>query len=231
MIKKILILVALIFVLVACGGNKDDFKGSTWGMTVDQIIELEKENGNELYTEDVDSDEEITIQYEDIIINGHKADVEYVFKNEVEKTLVLSPSDFDDKFRGYNEKLNDESLSEEEKNDVIAKFEEDNKELIQEYENIPDILKLNDFALSEGIYWFSDLDEEDEKYLYESLVSNYGDPSYGKTPYDSEEIYSWYTDRTTINFSSSFIFYYATYSALEDLMKLNNQNKGSSNDL
>lgn len=85
------IVVSLIF-LTACGNDDKDFKEAEWGMSVDKVIELESENGNEQYYESVGRDDGIEITFENMIVNGQKVDVEYVFNNRVEKLDVLTES-------------------------------------------------------------------------------------------------------------------------------------------
>ncbi|WP_042477430.1 hypothetical protein [Bacillus ndiopicus] len=196
-IKRILLLCFAVLLLSACGDKEKGFKEGTWGMKMEKVISNEKKVGNELYTEDTSDDDEITIEYEDVVVNGYLADVQYIFYNEISKYLMY-PGDFS----------NDE-------------------ESIKEFNSLPDDVKFNDFILIEGEYFFRDIDEEDSKEIYESLVAKYGEPGT-----EDEDSVLWYTEATRIYFNKSdYVSYSASIDSVEDFMKLNKKSNGKKNDL
>lgn len=229
--KRGLLFFMLITFLAGCGEKADDFKAAKWGMTVDEVILLEEELGNELYDSDISFGDEMTLEYEDVIIDGHMADVEYNFSNEVSKYILLTSKQFGKVFDDLDKKLSKDSLSDEEKQEMIEKFEEDNKELIDEFENMPDSIKLNNIVLTEGEYWFYDLDDVGREEIFDTLVSLYGEPVVGEMPYDQDEAYSWSTERTNIMFFNRTLSYQANYKSLEEFMRMNKQSKKSGSDL
>lgn len=225
--KKIFILSLFIpFILAGCGNkNETDFKAAQWGTSIEEVIQLEKENGNDLYTEDLNYNDDPIIVYENLIIDGHAADVEYTFSNEVNKFIVLTSEKFTKAFEKVEKELANEDLTEEEQIEIQEKFEKDNEDLINEFNEMPDTIQLNDYVLISGEYWFYDIDDNGKEELFNTLVSKYGEPSYGETPYNPDEGYSWLTERTNIMFLGNTITYQANYEALEEFMMLNNKKK------
>jgi hypothetical protein len=212
-------MVVLIIIFLSACGVKDDFRELQWGMTKDEVIKKEEESGNSLYEEDTSYDDEgIVIEYEGLIVNGVKADVQYEFSNKVDKFLVLDMASFDKKFADYIEKVKDEKLSDKDREKLWENLEKKNKDLIKKYESIPNDIKLNDFILFEGHYFFKDIDEEDSKEILKTLKSKYGnDPEKG------DGSYQWKTKRTTIYFDGiDYVSYRATYKSLENFHKTNN---------
>lgn len=174
--------VSLIF-LTACAIGDKDFEEAEWGMSVDQVIEIESENGNELYSETVGRDDGIEITFENMNLNGHEVDVEYVFNNRVEKLDVLTESQ-QEEFDGSDEL-----------------FEK---------------VLLKDYILIEGNYFFIDLNKDDSKEIYDSLVSKYGEPL---SESDNGSSF-WETERSLVYFSGDdYISYSATYNTLENFGK------------
>ncbi|MEC5423309.1 hypothetical protein QGM71_07325 [Virgibacillus sp. C22-A2] len=213
------VLFLVLFLLAACGGQAErDFKDAQWGMTMDEVIQLEESNSNSLYEEDSSSyGGGMELRYDDMFINGKEADVVYTFYREVDNYSVIFPETF---YKGgveFFNKLSDDSLSDEEYEQLNDEFEKKNKANIEKIENMPDTFVFDDYLLIEGDYYFRNLDEKDSEELLESLMDTYGEP-----PYENEGYYRWYTGRTEIYFNGEdYISYTADYLAIEKYIKTN----------
>lgn len=179
-----------IILLSACSSSTGtDFKEAQWGMTLDEVVKLEEKAGNKHYDEGTDLGG-IQVEFEGMIIDGLKADVEYVFKDEVDKF------DFGSTI-GYE-----------------AKNEE---EAVALYQELPDTMKLDDFLLVEGNYFFQDIDDAESKTILEKLTKKYGKPLVVQ-----DDTYWWSSKRAEIYFDGKdYVSYNAGYSALKKYMKSN----------
>lgn len=116
--KKFLVAVILSTTLVlgACGGNADEgFRNIKWGMTMEEVIAIEENEGNsdfELREDFLGMD---LIEYENVIVNGHKASLEYSFANEADGfELIREQNYLPPKMYDEYEDLNSSDFSEEE---------------------------------------------------------------------------------------------------------------------
>ncbi len=84
-IGLVIVSVLLIITMIGCqgnngGSNEPDFKDVRWGMTKQEVIDVEINEGNVNYRE-VHSLSEV-IEYKDLYINGIEAKVWYIFEDD-----------------------------------------------------------------------------------------------------------------------------------------------------
>lgn len=198
--RKIVLIFIFISLLAACG-TKEDFKSGHWGMTMDEVILLEKENGNELYTERNVYDDRIELIYEDISINGHLAEVTYAF----DQVYMKIPED---------EEL-EEGLTAEEFMEKIETLNlKDTVLVMGQY-------KFNDLSTDDEEELFESLtskygkpDEGETPYDSEVLYAWMNDRT----------VINYWGQYSEIS-------YFAQYEAMEDFLLINHKGKNKRNDL
>lgn len=200
--KRAIIILSSLFILsiLSSCGNEKDFKEAEWGMSVDDVMDIENENDNKLNERHVnESDSETTdIYIEDITVNGIEANATYSFFEEIGKEMIIS------------------SFLEDESGEKL-------KELEREYEKLPETFQLDKEMLLTGSYRFQDVSENESNEIYDFLVDEYGEPD---ETYDEDEelgfdeAYKWLSERTEIYFNGEdFVSYSVASDALENLDK------------
>ncbi len=233
--KSILIamILSLALILGACGGKVDEsFRNIKWGMTMEEVIAIEEKSGNSDFetreSRILDSD---VLEYESIIVNGHKAYLDYYFKNETDGYNLIHrenylPEKMFDEYKvamvsdSSKDELEEKWMNFNEKYDIeIKKFDEFYAE--------NEIVKFSDYVLTESTYSFENLDEEDIKEIKASLITKYGKPNLGD---EEDDFHFWYLDTIELYYIEDIedgevsISYSANYKALEHKMKKNKSN-------
>ena len=194
--------ISIIFSMSACGKSQEDFKDAKWGMTLDEVIKMEEDNGNKVDESDkyskfyLNDNKHAYLTFEDLTINGYNANVVYVF------------------YKSANIDGGVPHIAEE--------------ELKANPEKYPDELKFNDHVLLTGTYRFENLNKEDIIEILDNMKSKYGEPIEKKEVNDSTG-YRWSNKRTEITFNHTenqlSINYYAKYEVVKDLQSTNSSNK------
>ncbi|WP_338656275.1 hypothetical protein V6B14_08525 [Sporosarcina psychrophila] len=226
------LMLSMALVLGACGNTDESFRNIKWGMTMEEVIAIEEKEGNsdfELYEDFVDMD---LIEYENVVVNGHKASLEYSFANEVDGyDLIHKENYLPEKMFDEYEALKSSDFDEEEVGKELKKIDEKYKKDIEEYMEFLDqseTVKFSDYILIGSSYSFEDLDEEDIKEIRNSLIAKYGEPSSGEE--DDDDYLFRYLDTIELYYSEDIgdgevtIGYSANYKALEYKMKKNKSN-------
>lgn len=210
--KNIVLLIlisSLLLLLSACGGNYD-FKNGSWGMSLEEITELEMKNGyseEELEITDGLLGKGLDLSVPNVIIDGHEAVATYTFKNQLDSFDLIPPV------------INDKKAEKE-----IANIE-------KEVEQLPELIYFEDYILVEGMYFFDRLVENEAEKIYNSLVEKYGEPFA-----DEGSLANWYVNDTYIVYYNAdgegetiIVTYSATYNSLKKHIKTNKQkvNDGS----
>jgi hypothetical protein len=235
--KKICIGIILMVILCGCGKPKTDFKDTIWGMTTDEVTLLEAENEN-LDNDEYESFDTYYLTYDELIINGKKANVEYGFKklinNELRVDLYdINTFEYEKEMKKIYKKYGLEYSADPSKVDYglnlkeekSKKFTKDMRALINKYgQRFPEEIVFNDYYLVKGKYEFEDLSEKDRHDIAKTLEDKYGKPTI-----EGETLKKWYTDRTLIEYDvdDDMVFYYIQADAVNDIlntMEKNNKN-------
>ncbi|MDN4605912.1 hypothetical protein [Sporosarcina highlanderae] len=236
MIRCFLYSISLVLILSACGNtsSNESFRNIKWGMTMDEVISIEEKAGNSYYDIFELSNTDI-IEYEDVIVNGYKATLEYSFANEVSGSEVIHLQNLiPKKLTQGQEDIINSNLSDEEKNTRIIELREKYKDEVEEslkFMTETKTVKFIDYILYESLYTFKGLDEDDIIGIKGSLFKKYGKPSEPNEGMDSTYLY-WYLDtikifyREDIEKGKARVTYTANYNTLQDKMRNNNSNGG-----
>ncbi|HLU23038.1 hypothetical protein [Lederbergia graminis] len=209
--KKYIPFLLIVLLLVACN-TKKDFDENLWGSSVKEIIKFEDKNGNSDYEEDTTFDDGKELIFPNKSVNGKKADVHYTFNNQIESSELIYLADF---FSGYDKfiaQMNDESIPEPDKIELLDEFEKKNKKAFQELEEIPDILTFDDQILLTIDYFYQEFTEKESKELLKELKNIYGD-----NPIEGNSSYTWDTDKSIVYFDGfDYVSYTPKYQTIEE---------------
>jgi hypothetical protein len=225
-----LLWLCLVFCLIlsGCGSSTTDFKEGTWGMEIDEVMKKEAKIGNTgMEQEDSVLGDGIEIELEEVMVNGFKADASYIFKNEVDKYDILDLADISEEFNKMYKEYMNKNTSENRKEELMKMLEGDAiDKYMEEFDNVPDDLKLSDYILIEGEYHFDNPSKEDSDKILVALTEKYGKPEEVEDVY----VYVWLTDRSKIVFDGKdYVNYTANYKTVAKQVTNFNSKRKSSN--